>query len=80
MAELGRELYERTADLASRFAALGKNLDQTVRAYNETVGTLEARVLPSGRKFVTLGVSSPKEIPVVSPVDVEPRELIDSDP
>ena len=80
MAELGRELYERTADLASRFATLGKNLDQTVRAYNETVGTLEARVLPSGRKFVSLGVSSPKDIPVVSPVDVAPRELIDSEP
>jgi DNA recombination protein RmuC len=80
ISELGRELYERTADLASRFTALGKHLDQTVRAYNETVGTLESRVLPSGRKFPALGVTSPKEIPVVSPVEVEPRELIDSEP
>ena len=79
ISDLGRELYERTADLASRFAALGRNLDQTVRAYNETVGTLESRVLPSGRKFPGLGVSSPKEIPLLSPIEVEPRELIDSD-
>jgi len=80
ISDLGRELYERTADLASRFVTLGRNLDQTVRSYNETVGTLESRVLPSGRKFPALGVSSPKEIPVVSPVEVDPRELIDSEP
>jgi len=76
ISDLGRELYERTADLASRFVTLGRNLDQTVRSYNETVGTLESRVLPSGRKFPALGVSSPKEIPVVSPVEVDPRELL----
>ena len=43
-------------------------------------GTLETRVLPSGRKFTTLGVSSPKEIQPLLPLDVEPRELIDSEP
>jgi DNA recombination protein RmuC len=79
ISELGRELYERTADLASRFTHLGRSLDQTVRAYNETVGTLETRVLPSGRKFPALGVSSPKEIPAVPPLDVTARELIDSE-
>lgn len=73
ISELGRELYERTADLGARFGALGKSLDQTVRAYNEAVGTLESRVLPSGRKFTALGVVSPKEIPPVPKVEAEPR-------
>jgi DNA recombination protein RmuC len=73
ISELGRELYERTADLGTRFVALGRSLEQTVRFYNETVGTLETRVLPSGRKFPALGVVSPKEIPPVPAVQTEPR-------
>jgi DNA recombination protein RmuC len=49
---LGRELYERmTVAIGSHFAKLGATLDKAVDAYNETVGSLERRVLPTARKL-----------------------------
>ena len=37
--------------MGERIARLGKALDGGVRAYNELVGTIEARVLPQARRF-----------------------------
>ena len=57
ISDLGRELYERLATLTEHFAKVGRGLDTAVRSYNETVGSLETRVLPSARKFRDHGVS-----------------------
>ena len=51
MSDLGRELYERLATMAEHFVTLGKRLDGSVQAYNQTVGSFERRVLVSARKF-----------------------------
>jgi DNA recombination protein RmuC len=56
VSELGRELYERLSTMGEHVSKLGKRLDGAVAAYNETVGSLETRVLPSARKFPELGV------------------------
>jgi DNA recombination protein RmuC len=64
---LGRELYERmTVAVGSHFAKLGATLDKAVTAYNETVGSLERRVLPTARKLGQTTLSD-KDLPELEP-------------
>jgi DNA recombination protein RmuC len=67
--ELGRELYERLATMTEHLVTLGKRLDGSVQAYNQTVGSFERRVLVSARKFPEQGVPTTKALPDVVPVD-----------
>ena len=62
ISELGRELYGRLATLTEHFAKVGRGLETAVRSYNETVGSLETRVLPSARKFRDHGISPASEL------------------
>jgi DNA recombination protein RmuC len=54
--ELGRELYERIGHLGQNLDKLGKALTGAVRSYNQTVGSLESRVLVSARRMNELGL------------------------
>ncbi len=64
ISDLGRELHGRLVKLSSLLATLGSRLSSTVRAYNETVGSYEARVLPGARRFAEHGaVSADSELP-----------------
>jgi DNA recombination protein RmuC len=74
LADLGRELHGRLARLAGLLATLGARLGSTVRAYNETVGSFEARVLPSARRLADHGAAGPEVTPPV-PVAVAVREV-----
>lgn len=61
ISKLGKDLYSRIRKMAEHLEQLGKNIDRTVRAYNDTIGTLETRVLPSARKFQEYQASPPGE-------------------
>ena len=63
ISDLGRELYGRLATLTDHFAKVGRGLETAVRSYNETVGSLETRVLPSARKFRDQGSPRPQSSP-----------------
>jgi DNA recombination protein RmuC len=69
VSELGRELYERLSTMGTHVSKLGNRLDKAVEAYNEAVGSLEARVLPSARRFPELGVPATEEIDPIVPVE-----------
>jgi DNA recombination protein RmuC len=73
ISELGRELYDRLGTLGKHIAKLGRSLDGAVGAYNETVGSLESRVLVTARKFESHGV--PGEAPPVAPIERQSRPL-----
>lgn len=75
ISELGRELYERLATIGDYLVDVGKHLDRTVGAYNKAVGSLETRLLVTGRKLKELGVGTKDEIPQLDPVEKSPREL-----
>lgn len=57
VAEQGSELVGRLNVFLEHFSKVGGNLDAAVKAYNETLSSLHARVLPSARRLQDLGVS-----------------------
>ncbi len=75
ISELGRQLYERLDTLVQHFGNVGASIEKAIGAYNKAVGSLEARVLPSARKFKELGATSAEDIPVLDQIDQKPRGL-----
>jgi DNA recombination protein RmuC len=76
ISELGGELYRRIGKLGEHFAKVGSHLDRAVGAYNESVGSLESRVLPAARRFQELGAAGEGEsIPELVAVERQSRPL-----
>ena len=53
---LGKELHGRLATMGLHLAKLGRAIDAAAGAYNQTVSSLETRVLVSARRFADLNV------------------------
>jgi len=72
--DIGRQLYERISGLGGHVDRLGRALAKAVSTYNQAVGSLESRVLPSARKLSELGVVDGE---LIAPAAVEetPRAL-----
>ena len=70
---LGQELYDRLCTLAKHFGQVGRALEGAVGHYNRTVGTLETRVLVTGRKLEQHGIGG--ELPHVEPVEGQVRPI-----
>ena len=76
ISKLGRELYKRLSDVGGHLAKMGQTLGSSVRAYNQTVASLESRVLPSARRFKDLEASSSQdELTPLIQIDHLPRDL-----
>ena len=73
--KLGKELYDRMRTFVSYFADIGRNLDRALESYNKGVGSLEARVLVTARKFKERGAIAGEEIEMIEPVDKSARTL-----
>jgi DNA recombination protein RmuC len=74
VSELGRELYKRLATMGAHVSRLGRSLDGAVKAYNETVGSLERQVLVQARRFERHGISG-IEPPELQPIERQTRPL-----
>ena len=72
--DLGRQLYERISGLGGHVDRLGRSLAKAVTAYNQAVGSLESRVLPSARRLAELGVVD-GELAAPALLDETPRAL-----
>jgi DNA recombination protein RmuC len=75
VSELGRELHSRLGTLAGHFMKLGRSLETSVKAYNETVGSLESRVLVTARKLSEHGAASGEELPTPQQVETAARSV-----
>lgn len=75
VSDLGRTLYDRLSTFLGHLSNVGKRLKNATEAFNQAVGSLETRVLPSARRFRDLGAATSAELPEVEPVDTQPREL-----
>ncbi|WP_421732599.1 DNA recombination protein RmuC [Cellulomonas sp.] len=65
---LGKELHGRLATMGSHLAKLGRAIDSAAGAYNQTVSSLETRVLVSARRFADLHVVD-ADLPTPDPVN-----------
>jgi DNA recombination protein RmuC len=76
VSELGRDLHGRLVKLSGLMATLGNRLNSTVRAYNETVGSYEARVMPAARRFEDHGATAAgRELPEIEQVTTHARRV-----
>jgi len=75
VSKLGKDLYDRLRKFTEYFADIGKNLDRALESYNKGVGSLEARVLVTARKFKERGAIAGDEIEVLEPIDKSARAL-----
>ncbi|PXX53344.1 DNA recombination protein RmuC [Nocardia tenerifensis] len=72
--KLGTEIYERLSTMGGHVERLGSAIDRAVKTYNDTVGSLESRVLVTARKLRELSVAS-GELPMPQPKDKLTRPL-----
>ncbi|GAA1287561.1 hypothetical protein GCM10009609_62440 [Pseudonocardia aurantiaca] len=72
--QLGKELHSRLATMGTHVAKLGRSLDAAVSSYNQTVSSLEARVLVTARKLTDLEVTD-EDIPAPAQVERAPRTV-----
>jgi DNA recombination protein RmuC len=75
IAAAGRELHKRITTFLEPYAKLGRQLNSVVNAYNQGVGSLDARVLPQLRRLEEAGAGSEKALPELTGLDT-PAKLI----
>ncbi|QNN22302.1 DNA recombination protein RmuC [Planctomycetales bacterium ZRK34] len=76
IAALGRELHERLATVLEHVDKLGARLGSAVKQYNQLVGSVDARLVPTATKFKELKADSPKALPEsLEPIVQVPREI-----
>jgi len=74
--KIGQELYKRLCDLSQHFEKLGKSVSYVVTHYNQTVASLESRVLVSARKFKEIE-NHEKNIIELNGIDDSVRQVSD---
>lgn len=72
--DLGKELYERLGSMGRHVERLGKALSDAVGAFNQTVGSLESRVMVTARKLGELELVD-TELAAPRPVEETARSL-----
>lgn len=72
IAKLGQELYERVGTVCEHWSKVGKHLNTAVEAYNQSLFSLESRILVTARKLKEVGGIA-KEISELEKIDRQCR-------
>lgn len=74
IASLGGRLYDRIGVVNDHLAKLGRSLDASVRAFDETVGSVQSRLVPTARGLRELDSTGTRpQLQVVQPIERLPR-------
>ena len=73
ISSLGGELYKRLFDMGKHFTSLGTQLNRSVDSYNKTIGSFDARVMVTARKFAELNGKNPEDLGAFEPVEKQAR-------
>jgi DNA recombination protein RmuC len=74
ISDIGRELYERILKFLEYFDDVRSGLERANKSFNNAVGSMEGRVLPSVRRLKEKG-SHAAELPAVEPTETSLRSL-----
>ncbi len=72
--ELGRELHQRAAIVLEHAAIVGESIERARKSYNDFVGSIHSRLVPTLRRFEERDARSAKEIPALRPIEGETRQ------
>jgi DNA recombination protein RmuC len=75
IAESARELHRRLGRFVEPLAKAGRQLDSAVSAYNEAVGSFDARVVPQVRKIEEAGAASDRAVQTPPAVETSARAV-----
>ncbi len=70
----GKELYQRITPFFRHLNSLRRHIDQTVESYNQSIGSLERRILPSVQRLQALDVGD-GELDAPQTIDQRTRSL-----
>jgi len=79
ISHLGQELHERMSNFVEHLQRMSWALNKAVESFNAAANSLETRILPSARKFTTLGAGSAKDMPCLTPILNKCRQMIAAD-
>src|SRR5262245_46485549 len=71
--ELGRELHQRAATVLEHAAIVGESIERARKSYNDFVGSIHSRLVPTLRRFEERDARSAKELPNVRTIEGETR-------
>ena len=75
IAESARELHRRLGRFVEPLAKVGRQLDSATAAYNEAVGSFDARVVPQVRKIEQAGAASDRAVQTPAAVETTARSV-----
>jgi DNA recombination protein RmuC len=73
--KLGKELLDRMATAIEHAVAVGRGLNSAVESYNRFVGSYQARLEPTLKKFESSGVKGAKDLPETLQIEVRPSAI-----
>ncbi|UCG37941.1 MAG: DNA recombination protein RmuC, partial [bacterium] len=73
--DAGEKLYRRLGTFVGHFEGIKKGIDRAADAYNQAVGSMEARVLPAAREMTSLGVGVEASVRKPERIDKATRSL-----
>src|SRR6185503_18331786 len=71
--ELGRELHHRAAIVLEHAAIVGESIERARKSYNDFVGSIHSRLVPTLRRFEERDARSAKDLPALRPIEGETR-------
>jgi DNA recombination protein RmuC len=77
--ELATQLVERLGILVRHYNKMGRALEATVQSHNEGAGSIESRLLATGRELGRLGIAQTEELQPPRRVDRPVRRLPDQE-
>ena len=71
--KVGQEMHKRLLTFVTHYENVGKGLNKTISAYNQSVGSFDQKVAPQGRRFAELVLDDEDAFPQVNEVEGSPR-------
>jgi DNA recombination protein RmuC len=80
IAALGHELYDSLSKFVDHWNSLGNQLNKAVQSFNQTIGSLQSRVLPKARRLKELEASIAGDLTPLPSLTEEARLVVIADP